>query len=303
MEVEAVLLERGLQLPQPVDLPALARRDLVARRVDVHLAAAFLLGDVAGRVRGAEQVLDGGAVAADLDEPDADPDLEHLVLPDEAEVPHGRADVIGDLARLVERAAEQQHAELVAAESCHGVRLADLLADQRGDAAQQAVAGDVAAGVVHRLEAVEVQVAEHVGDVLLAHGLQRLLEAPLELAPVDEAGQRVVGRLVAHALGQAADLRDVVHDHDRAGDHVAGALDRRGGQLDGQLLAAGLGQHHGAPPHVDAAPVGEAALDRVAEVAPVGLVDEPGDVGQALADGVLAQARQSASRRRCSCSR
>ena len=158
-EVEAVLLERGLQLPQPVDLAALPGGDLVARRVDVHLAAAFLLGDVAGRVGGAQQVLDGGAVAADLDEADADADLEHLVLPDEAEVPHRRADVVGDLPRLVERAAEQQHAELVAAEPGHGVGLADLLADQRGDAAQQAVAGDVAAGVVHRLEAVEIQEA------------------------------------------------------------------------------------------------------------------------------------------------
>ncbi len=68
-----------------------------------------------------------------------------------------------------------------------------------------------------------------------------------------------------------------------------GPLIGRGGELDGQLLAARLGKHHGAAPHADAAPVAEAALDRVTEIAPVGLVDELGYVRHAFADGLLAQ--------------
>ena len=97
------------------------------------------------------------------------------------------AHVVGDLPRLVERAADQQHAELVAAEARHGVGVAHRVAQQLGDFAQHAVAGEVAAGVVDDLEAVEIEVAQHVRGLAAPRDLRGFLEPPLEFAPVHEA--------------------------------------------------------------------------------------------------------------------
>jgi hypothetical protein len=67
----------------------------------VHVPVALLLGDVAGRVRGAQDLLDRVALARDLDDPDADADAEDPVLPDEPVLADRALDVVGDLARLV----------------------------------------------------------------------------------------------------------------------------------------------------------------------------------------------------------
>jgi hypothetical protein len=94
----------------------------------------------------------------------------------------GLHDVFGDLLRLVERAAGEQHRELVAADARDGVRIADALLQQRSDLAQQVVARDVAARVVDELEAVEIEIADDVADAFAARRIERSLEPPLELA-------------------------------------------------------------------------------------------------------------------------
>ena len=207
---------RRLQLLQPLDLAGAARQRFVARRVHRHAARAFFLRGVAGRIRGGEQLLDRAGFAADLDEADGHADVEHAVVPDEAIRGDRAAHVVGDLPRLVERTADQQHAELVAAEARDRVRIAHRFAQQLGDFAQHAVAGQVAAGVVDDLEAVEVEVTQHVRRLAAPRGFGRFVETALELAPVHEARERVVRRLVRHLPMQAAQLGDVVQQDDRA---------------------------------------------------------------------------------------
>ena len=194
------------------------------------------LGDVAGGIGRGQRLLHAAAVARDLDQADAHADVEDLVLPDEAEIIDRAAHVIGDLARLLQRAAHQQHAEFIAADARHGVRVAHRVAQDLGALAQHRIAGHMAAGVVDGLEAIQVQVAQHVRAVAAVRGVDRFLQPALELAPIDQAGQGIVRRLVGHLPRQAAHLGDIVQQHHRA-DGLAGLhADRRGRQLD-QVLA------------------------------------------------------------------
>ena len=148
-----------------------------------------------------------------LHEPDADADAENAVFPDEAVLVDRAPDVVGDLPRLVERASDQQDAEFVAAEARDRVGVAHRLADERRDLAQHVVAREMAARVVDGLEAVEVEVAHHVDLAAGPRNFERLAEAALELAAVDESGQCVVTRLVGHLLGQPAQLAHVMQHH------------------------------------------------------------------------------------------
>ena len=166
--------------------------------------------------------------------------LKMLVLPDEAVVADGAAHVVRDLPRLLERTADQQHAELVAAEARHGVAVADRIAQQLRHFAQHAVAGEMSARVVHDLEAIEVEIAQHVLAIAAMSALDRLFEAPLEFAAVDEAGERIVRRLIRHLPREAAQLRHVVQQDDRARHFLVGVANRRRGQLDRTLAAIRL---------------------------------------------------------------
>ena len=249
---------------------------------------ALLLGDIAGGIRGVHDLLERVALAGDLDDADADADAEDAVFPDETVLGDRAQDVVRDLARLVERAADQQHAELVAAEARDRVRVAHRLADQRGDLAQHVVAREVAAGVVDGLEAVEVQVAHHVALAAGARDLERLAEAALELAAVDEAGERVVARLVGHLLRQAAQLAHVVQHHRDAVDVAGGPADRRGRCLHAELVAGRARDEDRAAAEVHAVAGGEALLHGIRDRATVVLVDEADHRAEGLADRLLA---------------
>ena len=63
-------------------------------------------------------------------------------------------------------------------------------AQEGGDLLEHLVAGEVAAGVVDHLELVEVEVEQHVLAPLGAGAADGALQADLELAAVDQAGQR-----------------------------------------------------------------------------------------------------------------
>ena len=223
---EAVLPQSNLQLSQPVDVTPLSRRDLVPRRIDVHAPASLLLGHVAGRVCGAQQVLQRASLPGHFYQADADADGEDPVLPDEAVVPDGVAYVVGDLARLVERAANQQHAEFVPAQPSDEVRVADLVADELGDFPEHIVASQMPAGVVHSLEPVQVHVAENRVHRVVVAAFQGLGQLPLELRAIDQPRQRVVGCLVGDPARQAAHLGDVMHDDHGARHRVASTDDR-----------------------------------------------------------------------------
>ena len=123
-------------------------------------------------------------------------------------------------------AADDEDPELVAAEAADGVRCAGLGAEHLDDAAQDRVARTVALGVVDALEVVEVEHDE--GErvaVALGPGDLRL-EALLEPAAVQRAGQRVAAR----DAGQLVAVRAVVARLPRADpgrvDEAAGEEER-----------------------------------------------------------------------------
>ena len=223
-----------------------------------------------------------------LDDADADADAENAVFPDEPVFADGAPDVVGDLPRLVERAADEQYAELVAAEARHRVGIANGLADERRDFAQHVVAGEMAARVVDGLEAVEIEVAHHVALPPGARDLERLAEPALELAAIHEPGQRVVARLIGHLLRESAELADVVQHHGDARDLAVGRADRRSRRLDAEFVAGRPRDQERPPSEIHAAARPEALLHGIRQRAAVVLVDEADHRAKGLADRVLA---------------
>src|SRR5262249_3951920 len=136
------------------------------------------------------------ALARDLHEPDRDANVENLVLPDEAVIAHRAAHVIGNLPRLLERTPDQQHPELVATETANRIAVAHGIPQHLGNLAQHAVACEVSARVVDDLEAIQVEITQHVLAIAAMTAVDGLFQAALELAPVDEPRERIVRRLI-----------------------------------------------------------------------------------------------------------
>ena len=285
VQVEAVFLERALQALQPLDLTGVAGEGLIARRVHHHPPAALFLGDVAGGIGGRQQLFQRAALARDLHQTHRHAAVEDLVLPHEAVFAHRAGEVIGDLPRLVQRTADQQRAELVTAEAPDRVAVAHRVAQQLGDLAQHAVPGEVTAGVVDELEAIEVEITQHVLAIAAVAALDRLRQAPLELAAIDETGERVVRRLVRHLAGEAAHFGDVMQQHHCTEQLLGAVADGRSRQLDGALAAVGARQQQRPAAQVDGCAGGERLVHRIGQQPPVGLVDETHDLLEELALG------------------
>ncbi len=137
----------------------------------------------------------------------------------------------------------EQHRELVAAESGQRVASPELAAEHARELAEQGVARDVAAGIVHGLEAVQIQVAEPVGRARFAGACDHAAQAALELEPVDQPGERVVGRLVRQLAGQLALWRRVPEDHDDPGEPARVIVQRCRGLVDGELDPVAAHEH------------------------------------------------------------
>ena len=109
----------------------------------------------------------------------------------------------------VDRAVVQQQPELVAAESRQRVVAAHAALQKLRELSQQLVARDVAAGIVDDLELIEIEVAHRVARAGRLRRIERALQADLELAAVDQAGERVVARFVRELPRQLVRLGDV----------------------------------------------------------------------------------------------
>ena len=125
-----------------------------------------------------------------------------------------------------------QHAELVAAEPRGGVTRAQARGQPVRDLLQQPVALRVSAGVVDRLEVVEVD--EQHADLRVgprAAG-ERVLGAVVEQGAVGEPGQRVVERPMAQLLLEGLAVLDVAHrEHDALDADVGEQAGRHGGDV------------------------------------------------------------------------
>ena len=277
-ELEATLLggARDLRDPFHLAMPLFA----VAALVDLDAVAALVLGRIAGDVGGAEQRRDALGIRRDLDDADARADRHRVAGPDEAVIADRLAHRLGDRAGLFQRAAFQQHAELVAAEPRDHVDGAHARLDQRGDLADQPVAGRVAAGVVDQLELVQVDVEQGVA------------RAAADASPCSAACSRASNsrRLISPVSASCAAWKASARRSRRSrvtswntttapDDAAAAVADRRRRILDRLLLSLAVEQCAvvGRP---DAGAAAQRAQQRVLERLARGVVDE----AQHLAD-------------------
>ena len=236
-DLEAPVFERVVDARGPLHLaPAPHQVDVVFLEA-VDAVAAVFLGRRTSAVRGGQQRGHVLVLRRDRHHADARAEPERALLPDELVVADRFAQRFGVAHRFFERAALQQHAELVAAEPRHGIAPADLRLEQRADLAEQRIAGAVAAVVVDDLELIEIDVAQRERSLARPRALDRALQPRLELAPIHQPGQDVVARVVRELAIQLAALADVV-EHQHAAEHIAGAVaNGRGAALDVQLVA------------------------------------------------------------------
>src|SRR3989344_1065223 len=134
--------------------------------------------------------------AGNRDEPNADADFEHLVLPGKTKLTDRAAQRTGDFLGFDERAVFKQQAKFIPTESRDEISGASVLLEQHADLLQQRVAGDVPAGVVDDLELVQVQVTQGVLAVSRADIVQEPFELTVEFRAVGEPGQGIVSGLM-----------------------------------------------------------------------------------------------------------
>ena len=126
-------------------------------------------------------------------------------------------DPVGHHGRVVRLAdVVEQDGELVAALAGEGIALAQARLEPGGHLHEQIVAGRVPEAVVDGLESIEIE-EENGEPVSLAPSRtrERALDQIEEQRPVGQARERVVQRIVEHAVGDRLALRDV---HERARD-------------------------------------------------------------------------------------
>src|SRR5712671_5585056 len=172
----------------------------------MYAVASCVLGGVAGSVGGAQNLGRAFARCGDRDEADADAQREGPLPPRVAKVSDRTLELPGDFFRLRQRTVFQQDAEFIAAEARKRVAAAQLTVEHAADLAEQVVPRLVAAGIVHGLESVQVQIAQGVLGYA-ACGLRRQpRQALLELPPADQARKGVVSGLVVEFAGHAPPL-------------------------------------------------------------------------------------------------
>ena len=187
------------------------------------LAAA--LGLVERRVRPLEHGL-GDVVAPELGEPAGDGDLDRPVAGVQPGAGHRDPHLVRDLEPAVQRGADQQDRELLAAVAGDEVGPAQPAPERLGDDPQGLVAGRVAEAVVDRLEVVDVEDRK---------GQRRAEPAPARVL----LREPLVPGLAVWQLGHRVDHRALLHQRDLA--PQVGRLLLQGAELLAQRQLGGAG--------------------------------------------------------------
>ena len=114
-----------------------------------------------------------------------------------------------------------EHGELVAPEPGQQIAFAHFGLQDLGELAQQLVAGNMSAGIVDNLELIQIQITQGVLAAIGVRSAQGPLQIALELGPIDQTRETVVGRLIGELLGQIVGLRNIGLDP-----HVVGQMSR-----------------------------------------------------------------------------
>ena len=104
--------------------------------------------------------------------------------------------------RRFQRAVFQQQTEFVATQTGQRVAVANLAAQNRGDAAQQFIARGMAADIVDDLEFIQIQVGKGVVGLRRTRQLDDARNAGFEFAAVHQPGQRILVGLQRQCVGQ-----------------------------------------------------------------------------------------------------
>ena len=161
----------------------------------------------------------------------------HLVQDDARQARHLAA-VVG-----VARQAVDEQRELIAREPAQHRVLRQRARQSLGQHFQHAIAGGVAEGVVHFLEAIHVEVQQRHARARPRGARDGLLQQVLELHAIGDLGQRVVAGQVADAPLGALALGDVARHVDVARELRIVGRDLRAGERHRNGLAAAR-QHH-----------------------------------------------------------
>ena len=142
-QLEGVVLERLLDAGRPGAVVAQLGQFALAALREFHAVAAPGLGGVAGAVGGGEDVL-GVRLPVERRHADRHAEVKGLARVAEDEIADASAHPLGGQASLRQGHLLVEDDELVAAETRHGVRRADGVAQQVGDLDEQAIARRVA---------------------------------------------------------------------------------------------------------------------------------------------------------------
>jgi hypothetical protein len=208
------------QRDQPRRALGRLREERLVRPVE-DAVATLQLRPVDGEVGLVDELVRVGAVAREAGDAERDRGVDRLARGLDLEVP-GRdraADPLRDLDRLLRRRLRKQDAELLAAEARRHVVVAQLLAEDLGDALQDGVAGEVAVGVVDVAEQVEVGHDHRHRPVEARRPRELVGEDVREVARVEEARLRVDARLRLQ-LRHRQRAVDQQQRRDREGDEV-----------------------------------------------------------------------------------
>ena len=218
-QLEVLLLDGLAQTRDPLQLALVLDQRAIGRVEQVHAVAPLGLGHAAGVVRPVQRLLPVAHAGLQLQHTDAHAQAEWPPAVTEDEFLDRLAQPLRLRQRLVALTTGEQHGELVAADA-RQFGLARQAAEQvAGQLAQQLVAGRVTAEIVDLLELVQIE--EQQVTETPATALQAALQQALQLAAVDQPGERVVRRLACQALLQGTPLAEV---DDYALDTVLAAL-------------------------------------------------------------------------------
>src|SRR3984957_14617589 len=266
--------------------------------VQLHAIAALILRGVAGYIGGAHHTGDGRCLTGDFDDADADTDRRHAVLPDEPIIADGLPQSFGHAQRMIQRAILQQDPELIPAQACQRIADAHSRLQHSRNLFQELIPRRMAAGIVDQLELIEVEIQQRVPATGVgADGVDRCGQPIVELAAIDEPGERVVTRLVMQRPVEAPFLADVVEHHDGA-EHVARPVaDGSRRVLDGEFLPAAIDEY-GVFSQTEGLPLAKTTHDRTLGRLLRRFVDHGQDVADALRLGLPALPAGEALRHR-----
>jgi hypothetical protein len=172
-----------------------------------------MLGAVTRHVSQTEG-LAGRGLAYKRNEADADGYATGSTLADEGVARNGFLDIVCDSGSFIGGAMLEEDAEFITAEPRHRVAPPYARSDEGAQLSQQLVSCQVPTRVIDSLESVQVQEADNVFCLSLGRASECPTQPLLELRPVHQPGERVMGGTMGQSPGFETSPSDITNDQD-----------------------------------------------------------------------------------------